>query len=421
MPQAERICAPGQLSHQQVQQNLKATTSNLSCDDQPQWVALAKLSVIEKVAGTLGRKSGARHEEKAINQDDSCCAHMQHEGFGGTTWPALLLQHALVVQRPILRTCPCLRQVLYWQVPEHVSETCARVSSHVQYWCNILVQGCTCTILAEFAVGCFWECVCTHVMQHSNEAWTFQWNQGCTGTIPQHDRLNHGALLDFRADFPGGNYTKATFAADTGEKRTPIISNKYQWDNPARIVFCCVFHPIFGVFVCCPPSSSNLEDSLHLNIGNIRAESILQDISPIKTHQLCACLASSWLAKTLMEFGNLKLAMCAIWLQILAPQACQTRSLKTRHKWCESSDGFQIRPMAYLDSRRTPEKWFGGEFAVKWFGFRPESQSYRPKVGVTDQKSEIQPRIRTKSPQKGPRMGFRCFYRTSPWSLLEAT
>ena len=49
----------------------------------------------------------------------------------------------------------------------------------------------------------------------------------------------------------------------------------------------------------------------------------------------------------------------------------------------------------YLDSRRlycrTPEKWFGGEFSVKWFGFRPESPSYRPKVGVTDQKSEIQP------------------------------
>ena len=32
----------------------------------------------------------------------------------------------------------------------------------------------------------------------------------------------------------------------------------------------------------------------------------------------------------------------------------------------------------------------GGEVPVKWFGFRFESQSYRPKVGVADQKSELQ-------------------------------
>ena len=73
------------------------------------------------------------------------------------------------------------------------------------------------------------------------------------------------------------------------------------------------------------------------------------------------------------------------------------------------------RNISCLDSRRlycrTPETWFGGEFSAEWFGFRPESQRYRPKVGVTDRKSEIQSRIRTESPRKGPRMGFRCFYR----------
>ena len=40
---------------------------------------------------------------------------------------------------------------------------------------------------------------------------------------------------------------------------------------------------------------------------------------------------------------------------------------------------------------RTPAKWFGGDFSVKCFGFWLKSQSYRPKVGVTDQKSELQP------------------------------
>ena len=68
----------------------------------------------------------------------------------------------------------------------------------------------------------------------------------------------------------------------------------------------------------------------------------------------------------------------------------------------------------YLDSKRlycrTPEKWFGAEFSVKWFGFRPESQSYRPKVGVTDEKSEIQPGRPPESepnrPEKGPEWGL---------------
>ena len=70
--------------------------------------------------------------------------------------------------------------------------------------------------------------------------------------------------------------------------------------------------------------------------------------------------------------------------------------------------------MTYLDSRgpycRTPETWFGSEFSVKWFGFRPESQGYRPKVGVTDQKSEIQPGRPPESKpnrlEKGPEWGL---------------
>ena len=55
-----------------------------------------------------------------------------------------------------------------------------------------------------------------------------------------------------------------------------------------------------------------------------------------------------------------------------------------------------------------------GEFSVKWFGSRPESQRYRSKVRVTAQKSELQPRIRTESPRKGTRIGFWCFYRKPP-------
>ena len=47
-----------------------------------------------------------------------------------------------------------------------------------------------------------------------------------------------------------------------------------------------------------------------------------------------------------------------------------TRSV--RQPLFETSD---LRHIHHLDSRllhcRTPEKWFGGEFLVKWFGFRP--------------------------------------------------
>ena len=77
----------------------------------------------------------------------------------------------------------------------------------------------------------------------------------------------------------------------------------------------------------------------------------------------------------------------------------------------------------YLDSKRlycrTPEKWFGGEFSVQWFGFRPENQSSRPKVGVTDQKSEIQPGRPPESepnrPKKGPEWGL------GEWGLRAST
>ena len=40
-----------------------------------------------------------------------------------------------------------------------------------------------------------------------------------------------------------------------------------------------------------------------------------------------------------------------------------------------------------------------------------KSRSYRPKVTVTARQT---PGIRTESPRKGPRMGFRCFYRKPP-------
>ena len=40
-----------------------------------------------------------------------------------------------------------------------------------------------------------------------------------------------------------------------------------------------------------------------------------------------------------------------------------------------------------------------------------ESRSYRPKVRVTAGET---PRIRTESPKKGTRMGFRCFYSKTP-------
>ena len=40
-----------------------------------------------------------------------------------------------------------------------------------------------------------------------------------------------------------------------------------------------------------------------------------------------------------------------------------------------------------------------------------ESRSYGPKVGDT---AGQPPRIRPESPRKGPRMGFRCFYRNPP-------
>ena len=47
---------------------------------------------------------------------------------------------------------------------------------------------------------------------------------------------------------------------------------------------------------------------------------------------------------------------------------------------------------------------------MKGFGFRPESQSYGPKVGVTDQKSEIRPGRPPESepnrPEKGPEWGL---------------
>ena len=55
-----------------------------------------------------------------------------------------------------------------------------------------------------------------------------------------------------------------------------------------------------------------------------------------------------------------------------------------------------------------------------------KSQSYRPKVGVTKRtKSQRYSRAEPQNPnriaRKGPRMGFRRFYRKPPKSLLEST
>ena len=58
------------------------------------------------------------------------------------------------------------------------------------------------------------------------------------------------------------------------------------------------------------------------------------------------------------------------------------------------------------------------QWNFKRFGFRPESQSCRPKVGDTDQKSEIQPGRPPESepnrPEKGPEWGLGAFTEPPP-------
>ena len=82
--------------------------------------------------------------------------------------------------------------------------------------------------------------------------------------------------------------------------------------------------------------------------------------------------------------------------------------------------------MSYLDSKRlycrTPWEMIRGQIFSGMIRIRAqkselqaESRRYRP------ERSEIQPKIRTESPRKGPRMGFRCFCRKPPWSPLEST
>ena len=72
-------------------------------------------------------------------------------------------------------------------------------------------------------------------------------------------------------------------------------------------------------------------------------------------------------------------------------------------------EGFTVEP---------PGNDPGAKFQLNHSGLCPESQSYRPKVGVADPKVIVTagqtPRIRTESPRKGPQMGFRCFYRNPP-------
>ena len=63
-----------------------------------------------------------------------------------------------------------------------------------------------------------------------------------------------------------------------------------------------------------------------------------------------------------------------------------------------------------LCCRNSREMIRGRIFSEMIFGFRPGSQSYRPKVGVTDQKSEIQPDRPPESelnrPEKAPGWGL---------------
>ena len=78
----------------------------------------------------------------------------------------------------------------------------------------------------------------------------------------------------------------------------------------------------------------------------------------------------------------------------------------------KGSLGVRFSPRKYRENAH-----FEGRHSGRHLLGRPPlftSERYRPKVGVTDQKSEMQSRIRTESPRKGPRMGLRCFYRKPP-------
>ena len=94
-----------------------------------------------------------------------------------------------------------------------------------------------------------------------------------------------------------------------------------------------------------------------------------------------------------------------------------------RHPEVFGSEDYELGGFKKLHCS-TPEKWFGGKFSVRWFGFRPKCQSHRRNVGVTDHKSELQPGRPPESEPNCPEMehwmGMRCFQRKLPWNLLEA-
>ena len=61
--------------------------------------------------------------------------------------------------------------------------------------------------------------------------------------------------------------------------------------------------------------------------------------------------------------------------------------------------------------------WFGDNFSVKWFGFWTESQNDRPKVGGTDQSSELQ----TGRPPESERFDRITKKQESEWGLGAST
>ena len=119
-----------------------------------------------------------------------------------------------------------------------------------------------------------------------------------------------------------------------------------------------------------------------------------------------------------------------IWVLIgwvLALSLTDRKMTKKWWKWKGTSMEASLSPSLFLpichfaliciiflvDSKRlycrTPETWFGGEFSVKWFGFRPKSElqaksrSYGPKVRVTAWQT---PESEQNRPEKGPEWGL---------------
>ena len=82
--------------------------------------------------------------------------------------------------------------------------------------------------------------------------------------------------------------------------------------------------------------------------------------------------------KTLFFMGNVMTIKFWKWNFYCREILLSWRRLLKKGSICHFSR-FSVEP---------PRNYSGVNFGLKWFRFRPESQSYRPKVGVADQKSE---------------------------------